>query len=104
MAEFKCTLLTPDGMFFDGNATMVIAPGLLGQFGVLAGHEHIVAILKKGILVIKAERQQNFFAIEAGSLEVDGGHAVIILADKAIKAEDEQDALRRMLDLTATRI
>ncbi len=101
MKSFKCTLITPQGNLFDNTSTSVAAPGIEGRFQVLAGHEHIMAILKKGVLKIKAETAELFFALDSGVLEVDGNHDVVIVADKAVKAESEADAQQKILELEA---
>lgn len=99
MKSFKCTLITPQGSLFDNTSTSVSAPGAEGRFQVLAGHEHIMAILKKGVLKIKAEATDLFYALDSGVLEVDGNHDVVILADKALKAETESDAKQKIAEL-----
>ncbi len=96
---FKCNLSTPQGNFFDATATAVIAPGLLGQFTILPKHEHIVAVLKKGVLLIREKEKDHYFVLDSGCLEVDGNHDVIILADKALQADNEADANQKVLTL-----
>ncbi len=78
---------------------MVIAPGAEGQFGVLAGHEHIVSVLKKGVLKIKTEAGEQFFGLDSGVLEVDGNNEVVVLADKVNKGDSEADAKQKISDL-----
>jgi F-type H+-transporting ATPase subunit epsilon len=41
-------VVTPDGVTYEGKATLVVVPGAEGQFGIMAGHEPIVALLKIG--------------------------------------------------------
>ncbi|MCB9771792.1 MAG: ATP synthase F1 subunit epsilon [Candidatus Omnitrophica bacterium] len=92
MKSFKCSLITPQGMLFDDTVTSVVAPGVEGIFAVMAGHEHIVAALQKGILKIANEKVENYYAIDSGVLEVDGNRNVVVLADTAIKADNHDDA------------
>jgi len=99
MRTFKATLITPQGSLFDGTVTSVVAPGEEGRFEVMARHENIIAVLKKGILKMKVENAATFFAIDSGVLEVDGNRDVVILADKAIKAESEEDAKQKVLTI-----
>jgi F-type H+-transporting ATPase subunit epsilon len=99
MKSFKATFITPKGSLFTGTATSVVAPGQEGRFEVLAGHENIIAVLKKGVLKIKVETAETFFAIDSGVLEVDGNRDVIVLADKAIKADNEDDANKKISEL-----
>ncbi len=101
MKTFKCTFITPQGSLFEGEAQAVVAPGVEGQFAVLAGHMHIVAVLKAGLVKIKFETTQHFFVIDSGVLEVDGNHDVIILADKALKSTGT-DIQEKLMELAST--
>ncbi len=98
-SEFNCSLSTPQGSLFEGSVTTVIAPGLLGQFAVLARHEHMIAVLKPGVLLIRLNEKELYFAIDSGCLEVDMHHNVVILADKALKVADENDARQKVSNL-----
>lgn len=100
--EFKCNLCTPDGIFFDAPATSVNAPGLLGEFSVLAKHAPMVAILKQGVLLIQTQQKKHYFAIESGSFEVDSQHNVMILTDKALEALDVADANQKVVTLKSS--
>lgn len=95
--EFKCSLSTPQGSLLDGTATSVIAPGVLGQFGVWANHENMLAILREGVLTIALNEKNQYFAIDSGSLEVHENHDVTILVDTALVAENEKDAKKKIL-------
>ncbi len=97
--EFKCTFCTPQGSIYNAVATSVTAPGLMGQFTVLAKHELMVVILKPGILLIRSEQKEYYFAIDSGSLEVSINHDVVILSDKALEAKDAIDASQKVLTL-----
>lgn len=94
MRPFPCTLISPQGSLFDGQTTSVSAPGIEGRFQVLAGHEHILTILIRGILKIKSGENDLFYAVDSGVLEVDGDRKVVILADTALVASDQGDAER----------
>lgn len=102
MKSFVCTLVTPAGVIFEGPAISVIAPGFNGSFGVLAGHAQIVTVLKKGLLAIKSESAEKFYALDSGVLEVDQSHNVSILADKVILADNYEDARAKLDDLEKT--
>ena len=95
--EFKCSLSTPQGSLLDGTATSIIAPGAQGQFSVWANHENMLAILKEGVLTITINDKSQYYAIDSGSLEVNGNHNVTILVDTALVAENEKDAKKKIL-------
>ena len=41
---FELTIVTPEGMAFQGTAERVVLPGSEGDFGVLASHERLGAL------------------------------------------------------------
>lgn len=94
--EFKCSLCSPDGVFFDARATSVTAPGLLGEFCVLPNHAQMIAILKPGVLRIEFSEKKHYFVIDSGSLEVDRRHNIVILTDQAKAALGETDANQKL--------
>jgi F-type H+-transporting ATPase subunit epsilon len=79
---FSIQVLTPEGKIWEGRATAVKAPGVIGGFGVLARHQPMVAALEAGQLLITAEDETLVqFRINGGVLEVTAYHDVLILAD-----------------------
>ena len=53
MTEFSLAILSPDREWFSGAAESVTAPGIAGEFGVLARHEFMVAGLKAGVVTVR---------------------------------------------------
>ncbi len=71
---------------------MVLAPGALGQLGILPGHTYLITRLDSGELVVRKGGQDRAFAISGGFMEVQPDR-VIVLADTA-EAADEIDVQR----------
>jgi hypothetical protein len=46
--EFSVSVVTPDGPAYEGDAEMIIVPGVSGEIGVLARHAPLIATLKAG--------------------------------------------------------
>lgn len=88
MRTFQLTIVAPDRTVVDEVTDSVSAPGVMGYFGVLAGHEPFVTQLKPGIIAYNdAGGRQQFVAVAGGFLEAAGDH-VIILADAAEAQRD----------------
>lgn len=67
----------------------VIAPGVLGEFGVLPGHVPFLSILKPGVLVYASREGARVLAVGEGILEVarsERGERVLVLVDEALAA------------------
>lgn len=85
---FLLSVVAPDRSVAEEPVVSVIAPGQMGYFGILAGHEPIVAGLKPGLLEYETETgQRHFVAVGGGFLETDGAK-VTVLADSAERAPE----------------
>jgi F-type H+-transporting ATPase subunit epsilon len=87
MATFHFDLVTPDKLLFSGDVDQVDVPGVDGDFGVLAGHAPLVAMIKPGVLVIHEGGKQHRIVVLGGFAEVNP-QGLTILADLASPAED----------------
>ena len=94
--SYKLAIMTPEGRCFDGDVESLVAPGLVGSFGVLAGHAPMVAGLQAGIVkVTVAGGDALWFVISGGIAEVKAG-GVTVLADTADKAANPSAAERKL--------
>jgi F-type H+-transporting ATPase subunit epsilon len=87
MATFQLELVTPDKMLFSDQVDQVDVPGVDGDFGVLAGHAPLVALIKPGVLVIHEGGRKHRIVVLGGFAEVNP-QGLTILADLARPAED----------------
>jgi F-type H+-transporting ATPase subunit epsilon len=85
---FRLQIVTPERVLIDGPATSVVAPGVTGSFGVLAGHAPLVAELAVGELRYRDEDgAEHFMALHGGFLQVTGDRTTV-LADAAERPEE----------------
>jgi F-type H+-transporting ATPase subunit epsilon len=64
-------LITPEKTLFEGAATYVQVPGVLGEFGVMPNHEPFISLLKAGTVGIEsagAARQE--FHVTGGVAQI----------------------------------
>jgi len=66
-------------------------PGTEGEFGVLAGHAPLVAMLKPGILKILGPNEQRILVV-GGFAEV-GPEGLTVLADRAMPVDEVDPAV-----------
>jgi F-type H+-transporting ATPase subunit epsilon len=88
-------IVSAEGEIFSGPATMVFAPGTVGDLGIAPRHAPLLTLLKPGeVRVQTAEGSEQHFFVGGGALEVQP-NKVTVLADTAIRAKDldEQAAL-----------
>lgn len=74
MAEgrnFELKIITPERIFFEGEATMVEFNSTEGELGVYKGHVPMTVIVKPGILTITDENDEiKEAALHAGFVEI----------------------------------
>lgn len=79
---FTLDIVTPQKLFFSGEVTSIIAPGLNGLFQVLKGHAPLLAALKSGKVKLSLpDRAENSFQISDGFFEVSGNKAILLTED-----------------------
>jgi ATP synthase F1 epsilon subunit len=104
----RLSVTTPRGALVDADVDEVVAPGALGEFGVLSGHVPLMSALKPGVLVYRAkDARAGLVAIGPGFLQVaapaqnDTAHdRVLVLVDQALAAGDI-DRAQAQKDLAA---
>lgn len=97
MSTFRCDIVSAEQEIFQGEATMVVATGEVGELGIAARHTPLITRLKPGKVVVSLPDGEKLdFAISGGILEVQPD-VVTVLADTAIRAEDvDEEAVRKV--------
>jgi len=92
MVKFHLDLVAPDALTFAGEVDQVDLPGLEGDFGVLAAHAPMVALLRPGIVTIHSGGSRSQIVVFGGFAEVSAG-TLTVLADVASPIEDFDRAI-----------
>ena len=87
MATFHFDLVSPEQVAFSGEVDQVDIPGSEGDFGVLAGHAPVVAVIRPGILTVTAGGSQRKIVVLGGIAEVSE-KGLTVLADVATAATE----------------
>lgn len=86
--SFNLSVVAPDRTVVDEQIQSLIAPGVTGYFGIMHGHEPMIAALKTGLIeFMDSSNQRHYVAIGGGFMEVSEENA-IILADTAERASE----------------
>jgi len=86
MATFHFDLVSPAELVFSGEVEHVVVPGTEGEFGVMAGHAPLIAMLRPGILRILGPNEQRML-VTGGFAEVTPD-TLTVLADRAGPVEE----------------
>ena len=84
---FRLEIITPTAHPFNAEIIHVRAPGVGGEFGVLADHAPMMAALKPGRLHVDDPDTGFDFAVTGGYFEVHENRA-IVFAETCIRKED----------------
>jgi F-type H+-transporting ATPase subunit epsilon len=87
MSTFQLSLVSPERRLFEGQVDQVDLPGVEGDFGVLAGHAPINAMLRLGIVTAIAGNVREKFVVFGGIAEFSK-ESLSILAESATSIED----------------
>ena len=82
MATFHFDLVSPEKLAFSGEVDQVDVPGIEGDFGVLAGHAPVVAVMRPGILTVTVGNNHQKIIMLGGLAEVSD-KGLTVLADVA---------------------
>ena len=100
----RCDIVSAEAEIFQGEATLVVATGEMGELGIAPRHAPLITRLKPGkVVVTQADGTQLDFAIGGGILEVQP-QVVTILADTAIRADDIDEAAVKAAKEEAERV
>ena len=91
MATFHFDLVSPEELVFSGEVEHVVVPGTEGEFGVLAGHAPLVAMLRPGNLKILGANELRILVV-GGFAEVSP-EGLTVLADRAVPVEEIDPAV-----------
>jgi len=85
-------IVSAEAEIFSGTATMVFAPAVMGEVGILPRHAPLLTRLRPGeIRVVKQDKEEEFFYVSGGLLEIQP-HSVTVLSDTALRAHDIDEA------------
>ena len=79
------SLVAPERQLFSAEVDQVDAPGVEGDFGVLAGHAPFMTALKAGSVTVYDGANTRVFTIEGGFADVTPA-GLTILAEHAVEA------------------
>ncbi len=87
MATFHFELVSPEKLAYSGEVDQVDVPGLEGDFGVLAEHAPLVAVLRPGILTVIVGGTREKIVVLGGVAEVSD-KGLTVLADVATSIDE----------------
>lgn len=78
MNTFSLTIVTPDGVQFDGQAEELVVRTTTGDMGIMAGHINCVAPLGMGMATVMVDGQKRYGACIGGMVSVLNGQVRLV--------------------------
>ncbi len=78
-STFTLTISRVDEQLFSGDAVSITLPGAKGQLTVLAHHEPIITLLKKGKITVQTNSDTEVYEIERGMCEISNNQVTILV-------------------------
>lgn len=79
MAQIHLEVVTPSGAVVSEEVDIVTAPGVSGEFGVLANHAPFLSTIKTGTLSFKKDRIAKFLMVTGGFTEVSNNKITFLV-------------------------
>ncbi len=80
-------IVTPERLAFSEEVEEVVVPGTLGELGILPGHVPFLSTLQPGVMMLRQDGREIYYAVSGGFIEVHEDH-VILLAETAERADE----------------
>jgi F-type H+-transporting ATPase subunit epsilon len=104
MANLHLEVVTPERVMVRQEVDIVVAPGSLGEFGVLQGHVPFLTGILPGAVRYTSGGQRETLAVTSGFAEVSNNR-VSVLVDAAEKAQDiDLERARAAMDRAKERL
>ena len=95
MSEFHLSIVTPERMFFDGEAERVVVRTISGDVGILKGHAKYISALGTGALKIKFSDGEKIAALSGGFIKADRDKTLILATTCEWKDEIDVERAKR---------
>ena len=76
--QFNYKLVTPEKIYLEGDAQMVVLPGADGDLGVLPNHSNIITSLRPGIIKVTNSDQTQSLFVEEGFIKFSNNELLVI--------------------------
>ncbi len=76
--QFNFKLVTPEKIYLEGDAQMVVLPGAEGDLGVLPNHSNIITSLRPGIIKVTNSDQTQSLFVEEGFIKFSNNELLVI--------------------------
>ena len=79
MESFNYKVVTPERVFLEGEASMVVVPGVEGDIGFLSNHSNLITSIRPGIIKVNdpLEKGSSLF-VEEGFVKFSNNELLVV--------------------------
>lgn len=104
-ANIQFEVVTPEAVVVDEAAQIVMAPGNLGEFGVLPGHTPFLTTLKVGtIRYLDADGKERFVFVSGGFAEALPGKVTVLAESAERRSEIDLERAKKAMERAEKRL
>ena len=94
---FNFKVVTPEKTYLEGEASMVVLPGIEGDFGILPDHSNIITSIRPGFVNIDSTDSHQFF-VEEGFIKFSENELLVVAVGIVDKEEVNNDLLNEKIE------
>ena len=95
---FNFKVVTPEKTYLEGEASMVVLPGIEGDLGILPDHSNIITSIRPGFVNIESTDNHQFF-VEEGFIKFSENELLVVAVGIVDKEEVNNDLLNEKIEL-----
>ena len=94
---FNFKVVTPEKTYLEGEASMVVLPGIEGDLGILPDHSNIITSIRPGYVNIYSIDNHQFF-VEEGFIKFSENELLVVEVGIVDKEEVNNDLLNEKIE------
>ena len=94
---FNFKVVTPEKTYLEGEASMVVLPGIEGDLGILPDHSNIITSIRPGFVNIDSTDSHQFF-VEEGFIKFSENELLLVAVGIVDKEEVNNDLLNEKIE------
>ncbi len=104
MDSFNYKVVTPERVFLEGEASMVVVPGVEGDIGFLSNHSNLITSIRPGIIKVNdpAEKGSSLFVVE-GFVKFSNNELLVVAVgvdnEESVNAEFINEKIDRLTEV-----
>jgi len=104
MESFNYKVVTPERIFLEGEASMVVVPGVEGDIGFLSNHSNLITSIRPGMIRVNdSSEKENSLFVEEGFVKFSNNELLVVAVgvdnEESINAEFINEKINRLTEV-----